>query len=175
MLKGGGATGEISTSPQVFEKRWLEGRGAVPGRAPSGAFTSEPRSALGGDLTPGSRGETGEKVFAEAEASGHFAGTLPQFTRTASWMPAGVWGTPGMCRIGTRAELFSVAAKAGDSDTPLQKARRFMPKPLGDGKGSGMELASASKLSLESEQPRRTQECSCWRAPRTEKDRSRGY
>lgn len=36
----------------------------------------------------------------------------------------------------------------------MQKARRFPPRLLGDGKDSGMELAWASKLSLEDEQSR---------------------
>lgn len=56
----------------------------------------------------------------------------------------------------------------------IQTTPRFPPRPFRDEKGSGMELPGASKLSLDGQQPRRPGERSCWRAPRTGKDKCRG-
>lgn len=70
---------------------------------------------------------------------------------------------PGICRIGIRAGFFPAATKAQDSDT-LRRSLYGSRQDVLEAKRSGLDVARASKPSLEGKQPGRLRECSCWRA-----------
>lgn len=173
MLNGGGGQEKCRLFP-AFWKGCGCGRGTLPGRAPSGYRASEPRASLGRDptsLQPRWAGSRQGKGLHRGCSMGafhwHHWAVSPGPCLEAGWglgnIQDGYQGRALLCRYGGR--------RLGHS---MQKPRWFPPRPPEAGTGSGMERAPGSKLNREGEQPRRPGECSCWKAPRSEKDRSQG-
>lgn len=140
----------------------------MPGRAPSGAYATKPRFALGGDRTsrqprqPGSPGKGLPGGWSLGAFHKHLATCLGRrweavrgFKNTLGY--AGLALGLGFSLPPPRHRTQTLYAEA--SVVPAKNHFFFL-----EAKRSGLDVARASKPSLEGKQPGRLGECSCWRA-----------